>query len=119
MLTIHFKLRALATASLMLVVTAAAAQKDGRPAPAGGIAPPLAKDGIPVTVAISPGTFVMGADAAPLQVVERFRTSQQRLVVILDHLGEELRILGIRRDRHGQLFHRRVFGRWNPNRRSG
>ena len=29
----------------------------------------------------------------------------------LDHLGEQLRILGIRRDRHRQLLDRRVLGR--------
>ena len=44
-------------------LTFAFGQKDGRMAPMAGVAPPLAKDGVPRTVSIAPGTFTMGADA--------------------------------------------------------
>ena len=59
------------TAFLLLAVLGVApllapAQKDGRPTADAGIAPPLAKDGVPATVAISAGSFRMGADAAAL-----------------------------------------------------
>ena len=56
-------------ASTVLSITAltvAFAQKDGRMAPLAGSAPPLAKDGLPRTVAVDAGTFRMGADAEAL-----------------------------------------------------
>ncbi len=58
----------LAATSLLLFAALgiAFAQKDGRPTPTAGAAPPLAKDGVPATVSIPAGSFVMGADAAPL-----------------------------------------------------
>src|ERR1039458_9036745 len=43
----------------------ASAQKDGRPTATPGIAPLLAKDGVPATVAIPAGSLVIGAGAAP------------------------------------------------------
>ena len=59
--------RLLAASALMaLTAVIAIAQKDGHPEAMAGVTPPLAKDGIPATVAIGPGNFVMGADAAPL-----------------------------------------------------
>ncbi len=51
---------------LVAAIGVASAQKDGRPEASPGAAPPLAKDGVPATVTISAGSFVMGADAAPL-----------------------------------------------------
>ena len=55
-------------ASLLLLaaLTVAFAQKDGKPAATAGVAPPLAKDGVPATVDIPAGSFVMGAESAPL-----------------------------------------------------
>jgi formylglycine-generating enzyme required for sulfatase activity len=59
--------RKLATSLLLLAALGVAfAQKDGRPDASPGVAPPLAKDGVPATVTVPPGSFVMGADAAPL-----------------------------------------------------
>ena len=61
------KLRLLATSALVLLAMGIAiAQKDGHPDTMAGVAPPLAKDGVPAIVAIPPGSFVMGADAAEL-----------------------------------------------------
>lgn len=50
-----------------MLSTTLAAQKDGVLARMPGDPPVLAADGIPATVAVSPGTFRMGADAAPLR----------------------------------------------------
>jgi formylglycine-generating enzyme required for sulfatase activity len=59
--------RKLATSLLLLAVIGVAfAQKDGRPDTSPGVAPPLAKDGVPATVSIPAGTFTMGADPAAL-----------------------------------------------------
>ena len=52
--------------ALCFTVLVAIAQKDGRPAATTGVAPPLAKDGVPVTVRVPAGSFLMGADAAAL-----------------------------------------------------
>jgi formylglycine-generating enzyme required for sulfatase activity len=52
--------------ALCFTVLVAIAQKDGRPAATAGVAPPLAKDGVPRTVNVSAGSFVMGADAIAL-----------------------------------------------------
>src|ERR1017187_7469315 len=61
------KLRLLATSALVrLAMGIAIAQKDGHPDTMAGVAPPLAKEGVPAIVAIPPGRFVMGADAAEL-----------------------------------------------------
>ncbi|QHN03010.1 SUMF1/EgtB/PvdOfamily nonheme iron enzyme [Granulicella sp. WH15] len=56
------------------------AQKDGRLATLEGTAPPLAADGVPATVAISPGSFLMGADAAtlPESVIKNFGVMSSR-----------------------------------------
>jgi formylglycine-generating enzyme required for sulfatase activity len=56
------------TAAVMTVVCACGllAQKDGRPETAAGVAPPLAKDGVPALVTIPAGSFVMGADRGAL-----------------------------------------------------
>ena len=53
-------------AVLLLFATTLPAQKDGIIARMPGEPPPLAPSGIPSTVRITPGTFRMGADAAPL-----------------------------------------------------
>ena len=45
------------------------AQKDGRPGATPGIAPPLARDGVPAVVDIPAGSFVMGADTAPCRTL--------------------------------------------------
>jgi len=50
----------------LLCTGALIAQKDGRPATTTGVAPPLSKDGVPATLSIPAGTFIMGADATPL-----------------------------------------------------
>src|ERR1035441_1914012 len=61
------RLRLPAMSILLLVALGIAiAQKDGRPTATVDAAPPLAKDGVPAVVAIPPGSFVMGADAAAL-----------------------------------------------------
>src|ERR1019366_4294625 len=52
--------------ALCFAVLVAIAQKDGRPTATTGVAPPLAKDGVPRTVSVSAGSFVMGADAIAL-----------------------------------------------------
>ena len=66
MLTI-FRFRPLAIGALLLgALGLGIAQKDGRPAATTGVAPPLAKDGVPAVVEIPPGSFAMGADAAAL-----------------------------------------------------
>jgi formylglycine-generating enzyme required for sulfatase activity len=44
----------------------AVAQKDGRMAVTAGVARPLASDGVPASVEISAGSFLMGAGPAPL-----------------------------------------------------
>lgn len=49
-----------------LFAAIALAQKDGLPAASAGVAPPLAKDGVPRVVAIPAGSFTMGADREPL-----------------------------------------------------
>jgi formylglycine-generating enzyme required for sulfatase activity len=57
------------------------AQKDGAPvAIAGGHKHPMAKDGVPHTVAIAPGSFVMGADAKvlPDAVIKGFGVMSDR-----------------------------------------
>jgi formylglycine-generating enzyme required for sulfatase activity len=59
-------LRIAASALLVTAFGIAAAQKDGRLTATAGVAPPLAKDGVPAIVSIPAGTFVMGADSAPL-----------------------------------------------------
>ncbi len=57
----------LATGLLLLTTLGSAgAQKDGTPAAINGVAPPLAKDGVPATVSIPAGSFLMGADPTPL-----------------------------------------------------
>jgi formylglycine-generating enzyme required for sulfatase activity len=53
-------------ALLFAVLGVGTAQKDGRPAATAGVAPPLAKDGVPATVVIPAGSFVMGADGVAL-----------------------------------------------------
>ena len=61
------KIRLLWVGTLLLgVVSFGVAQKDGSPAAMAGVAPPLAKDGVPTTVEIPAGSFVMGADADAL-----------------------------------------------------
>ncbi len=61
------RFRLLATSALMtLAMGIAIAQKDGRPNTMAGVAPPLAKDGVPGVVAIPPESFVMGADGVAL-----------------------------------------------------
>jgi formylglycine-generating enzyme required for sulfatase activity len=52
--------------ALCFTVFVAIAQKDGRPAATMGVAPPLAMGGVPVTVSVPAGSFVMGADAVTL-----------------------------------------------------
>ncbi len=42
------------------------AQKDGRPVATAGVAPPLAKNGVPATVQVPAGSFLMGAGSTPL-----------------------------------------------------
>jgi len=44
----------------------AIAQKDGHMAVTTGIVPPLAKNGVPATVVVPTGSFLMGADSNPL-----------------------------------------------------
>ncbi|HEX9201670.1 MAG TPA: SUMF1/EgtB/PvdO family nonheme iron enzyme [Acidobacteriaceae bacterium] len=63
----HLKTKVVA-ASLMLlcVLGIGIAQKDGRPSATAGVAPPLSKDGVPAVVTIPAGSFIMGADTAPL-----------------------------------------------------
>jgi formylglycine-generating enzyme required for sulfatase activity len=51
---------------LLAALGVALAQKDGRPAASPGVAPPLAKDGVPAIATIPAGSFVMGAGAASL-----------------------------------------------------
>jgi formylglycine-generating enzyme required for sulfatase activity len=51
---------------LLGVVSLGIAQKDGKPVAMAGVAPPLAKDGVPAVVTIPAGSFTMGADAAVL-----------------------------------------------------
>ena len=51
---------------LLAVAGIGVAQKDGRPAAGPGVAPPLAKDGVPVVVDVPAGSFVMGADGVAL-----------------------------------------------------
>jgi formylglycine-generating enzyme required for sulfatase activity len=61
------KIRLWATSALMLTALGiGAAQKDGHPDPTAGVAPPLARDGVPATVAVPAGSFLMGAEAAAL-----------------------------------------------------
>jgi formylglycine-generating enzyme required for sulfatase activity len=61
------KFRPLGISALLLgVLGLGVAQKDGRPAATAGVAPPLAKDGVPAVVDIPAGNFVMGADTAAL-----------------------------------------------------
>ena len=61
------KIKMWATSALMLAVLGVgAAQKDGHPDATAGVAPPLAKDGVPSVVAVPAGSFVMGADAGAL-----------------------------------------------------
>ncbi|MGA1983766.1 MAG: SUMF1/EgtB/PvdO family nonheme iron enzyme [Acidobacteriaceae bacterium] len=61
------KFRPLAISALLLnALSLGIAQKDGKPAAMAGVAPPLAKDGVPAVVMIPAGSFVMGADVAPL-----------------------------------------------------
>ena len=61
------RIRLLWVGTLLLgVVSFGVAQKDGSPAAMAGVAPPLAKDGVPTTVEIPAGSFVMGADADAL-----------------------------------------------------
>ena len=61
------KFRLLATSALMILTMGIAiAQKDGHPDAMAGVVPPLEKDGVPAMVAIPPGSFVMGAEAAAL-----------------------------------------------------
>jgi formylglycine-generating enzyme required for sulfatase activity len=51
---------------MLTVLGVGSAQKDGHPDVAAGVAPPLAKNGVPAIVAIPAGSFVMGADAVAL-----------------------------------------------------
>src|SRR5664280_742424 len=61
------KFRLIAISAIYLtVLSIAAAQKDGRPVATAGAAPALAKDGVPATATVPAGSFLMGADAAPL-----------------------------------------------------
>ena len=61
------RFRCIATSTLCLTALAiAVAQKDGRPTASAGVAPPLAKNGVPATVTVPAGSFTMGADAATL-----------------------------------------------------
>ncbi len=53
-------------AMVFSILGIAIAQKDGRMATTAGVAPPLAKDGVPVTVDVPAGSFLMGADSASL-----------------------------------------------------
>jgi formylglycine-generating enzyme required for sulfatase activity len=68
------------SATLILALGSAFAQKDGRPVATGDAPPPLAKDGVPVTVAIAPGSYVMGADgeALPDSVTKGFGVMSTR-----------------------------------------
>ena len=54
------------SALVLAVVGIGVAQKDGRPVAGAGVAPPLAKDGVPAVVAVPAGSFVMGADSVAL-----------------------------------------------------
>jgi formylglycine-generating enzyme required for sulfatase activity len=58
--------RTLVIAAATLLAAALPAQKEGTLAPMPGSPPPLAPNAVPATVAISPGTFRMGADATAL-----------------------------------------------------
>jgi formylglycine-generating enzyme required for sulfatase activity len=61
------KVRLLAASTLLFgFLGIAIAQKDGRPAAGAGVAPPLAKNGVPAVVDIPAGSFVMGADGVAL-----------------------------------------------------
>src|SRR6185312_3584673 len=55
-----------AAALFLALAPIASAQKDGHLAPMAGAVPPLAKDGVPRTVEIPAGTFVMGNHGTPL-----------------------------------------------------
>jgi formylglycine-generating enzyme required for sulfatase activity len=48
------------------ILGVAIAQKDGRMAATAGTEPPLAKDGVPATVQVPAGSFLMGADSTAL-----------------------------------------------------
>jgi formylglycine-generating enzyme required for sulfatase activity len=75
------KLRLLGISAVCVAAfTIALAQKDGRPAPAAGVAPPLAKDGIPATVTIPAGSFTMGNDgiALPDSITQGFGVMSRR-----------------------------------------
>jgi formylglycine-generating enzyme required for sulfatase activity len=58
--------RIVTIAIVLAICVVSRAQKDGRLIVLPGAVPPLAKDGVPTTVEIKPGTFRMGADATPL-----------------------------------------------------
>src|SRR6202035_5862904 len=67
MISINSRIRLMGIGALVLaVVGIGVAQKDGRPAAGPGVAPPLAKDGVPAVVAVPAGSFVMGADDVTL-----------------------------------------------------
>jgi formylglycine-generating enzyme required for sulfatase activity len=62
-----FRMRLVGMSVLGLaIVGIGLAQKDGRPQAGDGVAPPLAKNGVPAVVTIPAGSFVMGADSAAL-----------------------------------------------------
>ncbi len=71
--------RASHAAFILLLATPALAQKDGVLARMPGDAPPLASTGVPATVPIQPGDFIMGADpeAIPASILKSPVTSSR------------------------------------------
>lgn len=67
-------------ATLAFAPILAPAQKDGLPTAGPGVAPPLAKNGVPATVSIPAGSFVMGADpeALPDSITNGFGVMSRR-----------------------------------------
>lgn len=70
----------LCTALAALLPFASCAQKEGTLAPMPGSPPPLAPDGIPRTVTVPAGAFVMGADttALPADIIKGFGVMSTR-----------------------------------------
>ena len=66
-MSMGWKIRLRTGSALMLAaLSIAVAQKDGLPTATIGVAPPLAKDGVPSVVSVPAGSFVMGAGTSAL-----------------------------------------------------
>ena len=62
---------------------------------------------------------LLGADPTALEIIERLGTGEQGLVVVVDHLDQQFRILGVALDRCRQFSHAAAFRGQGAGRRSG